>query len=593
MSQSESLSLALPNDRLPAAADPSSAAALLGPHREAEVFWRLRRSIVSSMLRRMFQTARLRISLVVLLSGFFWCGLLVLFLEGFRFLAAAYSPTIHGVYNIFFASLMMMLVFSTGIILYSGLFRSAETAFLLTTPARTERIFLHKFQEAIWFSSWGFVLLGSPMLVAYGIIAAAPWHYFALLLPFMLAFAYIPGGLGALACLLIVYCAPRIRIHLFGLFSLLTVVAAGLLGWSIFSGVEYDLLTPRWFQEMSGRLKFAEQRLLPSWWLSAGLLEASRRSDAASMDYHPWAHSVMFLAVLISNAMMCQMITVWTAGRLYRGSYSRLHGDRPFRKRIKASWLDRAASRVLSPFPPPIRLLLVKDFRLFRRDPVQWSQFLIFFGLLGLYFINIRRFSYDINYLTYVNMIGFLNLGVVGLILSTFTTRFIFPMISLEGRRFWILGLLPVNRDTILWGKFFFAAGGTAIPCVLLILLSDLMLGLPAWIVLIHQGAALCLCLGLAGIAVGLGAKMPDLRQSCPSKIAAGFGGTLNLVVSAFYIIVVVVLTAMPCHMYLVDDTPRHARLIFAASSLVLGIAIAATVLPLRMGFKAFQTLEF
>ena len=35
--------------------------------------------------------------------------------------------------------------------------------------------------------------------------------------------------------------------------------------------------------------------------------------------------------------------------------------------------------------------------------------------------------------MNYSAMIGFLNLAVVGLILSTFTTRFIFPMVSLEG----------------------------------------------------------------------------------------------------------------------------------------------------------------
>ena len=81
--------------------------------------------------------------------------------------------------------------------------------------------------------------------------------------------------------------------------------------------------------------------------------------------------------------------------------------------------------------------------RLFRRDPLQWSQFLIFLGLLALYFFNIRRFTYDIDYVGWVNMVSFLNLSVVGLLLSTFTTRFVFPMISLEGRRFWILGLLP------------------------------------------------------------------------------------------------------------------------------------------------------
>ena len=68
-------------------------------------------------------------------------------------------------------------------------------------------------------------------------------------------------------------------------------------------------------------------------------------------------------------------------------------------------------------------------------------------------------------YVGWVNMVSFLNLSVVGLLLSTFTTRFVFPMISLEGRRFWILGLLPVRRTTILWSKFFFAAGGAIIPC--------------------------------------------------------------------------------------------------------------------------------
>ncbi len=46
-------------------------------------------------------------------------------------------------------------------------------------------------------------------------------------------------------------------------------------------------------------------------------------------------------------------------------------------------------------------------------------------------------------------------------------------MLSLEGRRFWILGMLPVRRESILWGKFLFAAVGSTLPCCGLILLSD------------------------------------------------------------------------------------------------------------------------
>ena len=132
--------------------------------------------------------------------------------------------------------------------------------------------------------------------------------------------------------------------------------------------------------------------------------------------------------------------------------------------------------RLTSMLPAQMRLLIIKDLRLFRRDPVQWGQFLIFFGLLALYFFNIRRFSYEVYYKGWVNMVSFLNVSVVALLLSTFTTRFIFPMISLEGRRFWILGLLPLRRETMLWSKFVFAVGGSIIPCSMLILLSDAML---------------------------------------------------------------------------------------------------------------------
>jgi ABC-2 type transport system permease protein len=246
---------------------------------------------------------------------------------------------------------------------------------------------------------------------------------------------------------------------------------------------------------------------------------------------------------------------------------------------------------------PEMKLLFVKDLRLFRRDPVQWSQFIIFFGLLGLYFANIRRFSYDVNYTAWVNMISFLNLAVVGLILSTFTTRFIFPMLSLEGRRFWILSMLPVERDSILWGKFLFAVVGAALPCCLLILLSDSMLQVSWLIVGIHQLTCLLLCVGLSGIAVGLGAKMPDLREESPSKIAAGFGGTLSLVLSAIYIVAIVLLTALPSHFYLALAQSEHAPPVGAWLAVGVGAACftaaVATLLPMRIGLAAFRALEY
>lgn len=577
-------------------------APVLTPQAEAQLLWRLRGQMIRTMLRQAMTTARLRVTLVVLLSMFFWLGLFRLFGEGFYFLnvtiddEATQAQTVQAIYNVFFASLLTMLIVSSAIILYGGLYRSGEAEFLLTTPVRPERIVLHKFQEAIVFSSWGFLLLGSPMLVAYGLVNHAPWYYYALLLPFMAAFVYIPGGIGAILCMLFVHHLARIRRQALALAGLL--VAGGIVGllWMLLAKTEGNLLTATWFQEMLRRLQYSEHRLLPSWWLSSGLLEAARH-DAGRPGSAPWAEALLFLSLLISNALFLRVLAVWLGGRIYRASYSELRTDHARRRPRHGFWLDRAVLRFAPLLTPQMRHLIVKDLRLFRRDPVQWSQFLIFFGLLALYFANIRRFSYDVNYTAWVNMISFLNLAVVGLILSTFTTRFIFPMLSLEGRRFWILSMLPVRRESVLWGKFLFAAVGCVIPSCLLILLSDFMLRVSPLVLVIHQVTCLLLCLGLSGIAVGLGAKMPDLREESPSKIAAGFGGTLNLVISAFYIILIVLLTALPTHFYLaMHETGREViriRLWLAggmAAAVVVGLA--ATIVPMRIGLRAFRELE-
>ncbi len=198
----------------------------------------------------------------------------------------------------------------------------------------------------------------------------------------------------------------------------------------------------------------------------------------------------------------------------------------------------------------PVRLLILKDLRTFRRDPAQWSQFLIFFGLLGFYFLNIPRLGYAVQSPSWRNLVSFLNLSVTALILSTFTSRFIFPLLSLEGRNFWVLGLFPLRREQILWGKFVFSVGIALLPTELLVSLSDLMLGMGPLMIGLHAAMVAVLCMGLSGISVGLGARLPNLRESDPSKIAVGFGGTLNLLVSLVFIFAIVTALAVPCHLY-------------------------------------------
>src|SRR5207248_592283 len=194
--------------------------------------------------------------------------------------------------------------------------------------------------------------------------------------------------------------------------------------------------------------------------------------------------------------------------------------------------------------------LIVKDFRTFRRDPAQWAQVLIFSALMTLYFINVRRlFVQEISWKEQ-NGISLLNLCATSLLMCTYTGRFIYPMLSLEGRKFWVLGLLPLKRDRLLWGKFAFSATWSLLIAEFLVVFSDVMLGMPPWIVSLHALTVIVLALGLSGLSVGLGAWMPNFRESDPSKIAVGFGGTVNLVVGLFYLLLILVLMSLPVHLY-------------------------------------------
>jgi ABC-2 type transport system permease protein len=568
--------------------------------------------MVRAHLRFLVHHVRLRTSLVVGLSLFFWFGLFLLFYKGFDFViryvdtpgSRYHADVMLFVFPLFFLSLQVMLIFSSGIILYGGLYPSRETEYLMTLPVRDERLVYYRFQEAVLFSSWGFFLLASPMLLAYGMVTKAPWYYYAYLLPLMASFAYIPCSRGAICCLFLIYRLPQARRIAVGLVALVIIVLAYHSIWKTLEFSESEFLGNAWFKETLRRFRFAREEWLPSTWLSNALIEAVRRSHNNPRDL-PWLAAGKYFVVLVSNALILHLAVIWTGRKVFRPSFWELHSRRAKKPKMTLAWVDVMAGWLLVGFPRQTRLLIMKDLRLFRRDPVQWSQFLIFFGLLLLYFANVDRFREhkgDINVMTWVNIVSFLNLAVVGLILSTFTTRFIYPLISLEGRRFWILSLLPVDRDTILWGKFLFAACGSWLPCAALVGISDVMLDVSLMVVAVHQLICLLLCMGLAGMAVGFGAMMPNFREQSPSKIAAGFGGTLNLVLSALYIMAVVLMTALPCHFYLLagktELPPKLLQPEYLRFWLLLGIfasivlAAVVTILPLRGGLKSFRRLE-
>ncbi len=484
----------------------------------ARAFRHLRWCLACNTIRSLLSGSRLRLAMVLFCSAVFWVGLFGLFLGGFVIIGLPdelFQKIFEYLFSMFFLSISIMLFFSTGIITYTALFHSREGAFLLSTPATTDRIFAYLFAEAVGLSSWGFFLLGSPLMVAYGITVKAPAGFYAMFLVYLVTFVLITGSLGAITAIVVANIFPKhqkivLSFAVIGTLALLAGLAIRL--WK----TPGDTLTSDWLGNVQNRLAFCQHPLWPSRWMSAGLL-ASAQGE--------WRRAGYYLMVLSAHAALGYLAAAAVARDLYFRGYSRVQGSRSNRRRMGLYALDALFHRLFFFLPRPIRLLILKDLRTFRRDPAQWSQFLIFFGLLAFYFLNIPRLGYGVQSPSWRNMLSFLNISVTALILSTFTSRFIFPLLSLEGRNFWVLGLLPVAREQILWGKFAFSVGISLVATEVLIFLSDLMLGVSPVIVALHVGMVAILCMGLSGISVGLGAGCRicarPIRPRSPSGSAA------------------------------------------------------------------------
>lgn len=563
---------------------------------------RLKAKIAAASLKAFLRGSRLRLVVMSVAAGIFWLLMFGMFLEGFTFLrdlpgmAAVITETLtQYMFAFFFFALLVMMTISSGVICYTSFYRNDEASFLMSLPMRPGVVYAHKAAESIVFTSWGMAVLVVPLFLAYGLVQHAPWYFYVLSFAFSALFIGIPMSLGAIAALLVPILIPRVRKVILGVSAAALATALVIWGLSMLGEHSRDMLTEVGVKKVMDRIAFCQHWALCSYWVSDGMLSALHPGDAGE----GLGHSGFQLLLLLANVLFLGMFALWLGARLYPTAWARAHagGSGPLSySRIRARALDRFLSALLRFLPFRLRLLVVKDAKTFLRDPVQWSQCVLFFGLLALYILNMPRFGMtDPMPMLWRSLVSLLNLGVTCLVLSTFTSRFVFPQLSLEGRRIWVIGLIPMRRSTILWGKFVFAAMGSMLISGTLIVISDVMLKLPGWVMLIHIVVTACVCCGLSGLAVGLGACYPHMRSDNPSKIVSSFGGTLNLLCSIFFIVASVMLVAVPLHAHATASAANPVHLKWTGLALGLDVALAALacVLPMMAGVRTFNRMEF
>ena len=498
-----------------------------------------------------------------------------------------------------FGFLFALLLLSNLVIAYTNLFRNRETEFLLTAPISAQTVFRWKCLESMALASWAFLFLIAPLLVAYGQVNQVAWHFYPAVVVLVALFIVLPGVAGAAVALVLGRYLDR-RVFQIGAAFVLgggALTMGSMLRPKVITDEQLDTRVLNVIDRLLDNTRLAHSPWLPSYWLSSSVQNWAEGALTTA---------VFFAGVLLSHVLFFGWLAFTQTGSAFYSAADVVQSrggtrkpwqrwwSRTSRKGDSSRWPIDRLDQVLSGFgfQPHTRAHVTKDLRLFWRDTTQWGQTVLLFGLLAVYVVNLRQFTRQLDGAFWLNAVSFLNLGACALNVATISTRFVFPQFSLEGRRVWVVGLAPEGLRRVLTLKFRLAVGLALLLALPLVVLSTrlLHLGIPRQ--LFFATAITTMTVSLNALATGLGALYPNFRETNPSKIVSGFGGTLTLILSFTYILGSVVILGVGSpwgwrgeERFLTARAALSWPLFFCLSTLMGG-------LPYRLGQRHVERME-
>ncbi len=489
--------------------------------------------------------------------------------------------------NVICLTFFSMLIFSNIIASISTLYLSKDLELLISSPLKTRNIYISRFLQTTINSSWMFLIFGIPIFIALGTVWNATPEYFLGMILAIIPFILIPAGAGVLITTLLMRYFPARKTYQF-LSTIAILFIGGLVMFLRFLEPEKILgkkeIPLELIEQYLEALKVPSYWFLPSRWIS-GALETATRSD----------HSEMWLWVAVSwaGAVAILAVCLFAASRLYYSGWSIAYSGRSSSRFHPKSGSWKIIEKLLWFVKSPLRAILLKDMKIFFRDPSQWTQVFILAALVIIYIFNIRNLP--INSLFIKNFVSVMNIALAAVVISAIGVRFVFPTTSVEGKSFWLIKSAPINFDRYLWGKFFFYLFPLIFLSELLIIVSNLFLDVDSYLMLISAFGIFFLTIGLTGLGIGLGAIYPIFNHDNIAELATSTGAIYYMIVGLAYIGITVMFGLRPVWAHFSQkflDKSVGGVEIYICYAVVLILTAAVTYIPIKMGAKSLREAE-
>lgn len=464
----------------------------------------------------------------------------VFFARSFRAVAALGVPgpplTLYALEAFFVLILVVGLLsaVATGSTIF---FRVAENRLFLTTPVPLSALFVLRSLETFALTSWAFVVLAAPALVALGVTYDRAAGFYVLGAVLLGGFLVFTGCLGTLLTMCFGALLGHFRSRL-GIIALTVGLLAGAglaVGRSVVpTRADFNMIfEPGLFNGTTVALHFVEDKF--AGWPSHAFA-ASVFGLATGQGSHP--QGVLLVSLILP--VLAAVLSYWGGGALF---------GRVIWRASEGVLLARPEGRILPPlgwpsFPVvlrgPVGALLEKELVSVLRNPQELGRAAFFAFLLGLFTLLFLRVpvpgeagTEDVT----ARLVAF-SLLATGYFLTTVALRFVFPALSLEGGAAWILFTSPIRLRRLFWARLavYSAAGFAGLGT--LALAGGVRLGLsPLGFALFAAELAL-MSLTIMTVALALGVCWPDFRGRSAEALATSAGGLLTTALCLGYVAV-------------------------------------------------------